>query len=190
CVSCGINNVTVNTVGNVFMRVPNLGIGPTQSRLQTISNYKFNSLQVTVRKRFSKGLQLQAAYSWNRGFEQVEQGVNTYPYIVQAYAPEYFVRPQRLVVNYVWELPLGKHTGAMGVLANGWTWSGVTIIQNGQPIDINDSSGGAIFGATGGSAQISQAQYCPGITQADVATSGSTTQRVTNGFGGGDGWIS
>src|SRR5437016_2274374 len=97
CASCGVNNVTANTVGNVFLRVPNLGIGPTQSRLQTVSNYKFNSLQVTVRKRFSKGLQLQAAYSWNRGFEQVEQGVNTYPYIVQAYAPEYFVRPQRQI---------------------------------------------------------------------------------------------
>ena len=190
CVSCGINNVTVNTVGNVFMRVPNLGIGPTQSRLQTISNYKFNSLQVTVRKRFSKGLQLQAAYSWNRGFEQVEQGVNTYPYIVQAYAPEYFVRPQRLVVNYVWELPLGKHTGAMGVLANGWSWSGVTVIQNGQPIDIVDSRGGRIFGVNQGvAAALGAAQLCPGKTAADILTTGSATQRVSNGLNGQDGWI-
>jgi len=112
CPSCALNSVTVNTAGNVFLRVPNLGIGPTAGRLQTASNYKYNSLQVTLRKQLSKGLQLQAAYSWNRGFEQVEQGTNTYPYIVQAYAPEYFVRPQRLVVNYVWELPLGKRTGA------------------------------------------------------------------------------
>ncbi len=146
CPSCALNGVTVNTPGNVFLRVPDLGISSTAGRLQTISNYKYNSLQVTLRKQLSKGLQLQAAYSWNRGFEQVEQGVNTSPYIVQAYAPEYFVRPQRLVINYVWEVPLGKHTGAMGVLANGWSWSGVTVIQNGQPIDIVDSRGGTIFG--------------------------------------------
>ena len=189
CVSCALNGVTVNTTSNAYLRVPVLGLGSSAQQLQTNDNYKFNSLQVTLRKQISHGLQLQGAYSWSRGFEQSPVGINTFPYITPVYAPEYFVRPQRLVVNYVWELPLGQHKGALGVIANGWTWSGVTVIQNGQPIDINDSSGGAIFGATGGSAQIIQAQYCPGITQANVASSGSTTQRVSSGFGGGDGWI-
>jgi Carboxypeptidase regulatory-like domain len=189
CVSCALNNVTVNDSHNAFLRVPNLGLGSSAQQLQTNDNYKFNSLQVTMRKQMSHGLQIQAAYSWSRGFEQSPVGINTYPYIAQVYAPEYFVRPQRLVVNYVWELPFGQHKGALGVIANGWSWSGVTVIQNGQPIDINDSSGGGVFGATGGAAQIIQAQYCPGMTAANVATSGSTTQRVTNGFGGGDGWI-
>jgi hypothetical protein len=93
------------------------------------------------------------------------------------------------VVNYVWNLPLGQHKGALGVIANGWSWSGVTVIQNGQPIDITDSSGGGIFGISGGAAQIIQAQYCPGMSLANVATSGSTTQRVTSGLSGGDGWF-
>src|SRR4029077_8650387 len=128
----------------------------------------------TLRKQISHGLQVQAAYSWSRGFEQNPVGINTYPYLVQVYAPEYFVRPQRLVVNYVWELPFGRHTGALGVIANGWSWSGVTVIQNGQPIDINDTSCGGIFGITGGAAQIIQAQYCPGMTAANIATSGSS----------------
>jgi carboxypeptidase family protein len=189
CVSCGLNGVTVNSTGNVFLRVPLLGIGSSAQQLQTNDSYKFNSLQVTMRKQVSHGLQFQAAYSWSRGFEQSPVGLNTFPYMAQIYAPEYFVRPQRLVVNYVWELPLGQHKGALGVLANGWTWSGVTVIQNGQPIDINDSDGGAIFGATGGSSQISEAQYCPGMTAANVATSGSTVQRVSNGLNGGDGWF-
>ena len=141
---------------------------------------------MTLRKQISRGLQLQAAYSWSRGFEQAPVGIDTYPYIVPVYSPEYFVRPQRLVVNYVWNLPLGQHKGALGVIANGWSWSGVTVIQNGQPIDISNSVGGKIFGAPG---QTSEAQYCPGMTQANVATSGSVTQRVTNGLSGGDGWF-
>jgi hypothetical protein len=189
CISCGLNGVTVNTTGNAFLRAPILGIGANAQQLQTNDNYKFNSLQVTMRKQMSHGLQFQAAYSWSRGFEQTPVGINTYPYIVQEYSPEYFVRPHRLVVNYVWDLPLGKHTGALGVVANGWSWSGVTVVQNGQPIDINDSSGGAIFGITGGAAQIIQPQYCPGMTLANVATSGSTIQRVANGLNGGDGWF-
>ena len=189
CVSCAVNNVTVNTSSNAFLRVPILGLGSSAQQLQTNDNYKFNSLQVTVRKQISHGLQFQAAYSWSRGFEQSPVGINTYPYLVQQYAPEYFVRPQRLVVNYVWDLPFGKHSGALGVLANGWTWSGVTIIQNGQPIDINDSSSGGVFGATGGSSQISEATLCPGMTAANIATSGSTVQRVSSGLNGGDGWF-
>jgi len=189
CVSCGLTGATTNTAANVFLRVPIPGISAGAQELQTNDNYKFNSLQVTVRKQISHGLQVQAAYSWSRGFEQNPVGINTYPYVVPVYAPEYFVRPQRLVVNYVWELPFGQHTGALGVIANGWSWSGVTVIQNGQPIDINDSSGGGIFGITGGAAQIIQAQYCPGMTQANIATSGSTTQRVTSGLNGGDGWF-
>ena len=99
------------------------------------------------------------------------------------------MRPQRLVVNYVWELPLGKHTGAMGVLANGWSWSGVTVIQNGQPIDIVDSGGGAIFGLGPAAGSLGPAQLCPGKTASDILTSGSATQRVTNGLNGLDGWI-
>ena len=189
CVSCSLNGVTVNSTTNAFLRVPILGLGSSAQELLTNDNYKFNSLQVTLRKQISHGFQIQAAYSWSRGFEQSPVGINTYPYIAQVYAPEYFVRPQRLVVNYVWNLPFGQHKGALGVIANDWSWSGVTVIQNGQPIDINDSNGGAIFGATGGAAQISQATYCPGISAANVSTAGSTVQRVSNGLNGGDGWF-
>jgi hypothetical protein len=175
--------------GNVFLRVPMPGIGAGAQELQTNDNYKFNSLQVTMRKQMSHGLQLQAAYSWSRGFEQAPVGTDTYPYVTPVYAPEYFVRPHRLVVNYVWDLPLGQHKGALGAIANGWSWSGVTVVQNGQPIDINNGAGGGIFGISGGAAQISEAQYCPGMTAANVATSGSVTERVTNGLSGKDGWF-
>jgi hypothetical protein len=193
CASYALTGLTgsnaVNTKTNVFLRVPILGIGAGAQELQTNATYKFNSLQVTVRKQMSHGFQLQAAYSFSRGFEQNPVGINTYPYVVQEYAPEYFARPQRLVVNHVWDLPFGKRKGFLGAMANGWTWSGVTVIQNGQPIAINDSSGGGIFGITGGAAQIIPAQYCTGMGQANIATSGSTTQRVMNGANGGDGWF-
>jgi len=184
CVSCAVTGVTTNTTANAILRVPYLGVSPTASSYQTNSNYKYNGLQVTVRKQFSKGLQLQAAYTWARAFEQAPQGVNIYPYMVEIYSQEYFVRPQRLIVNYVWNLPLGHQKGFLGKTTEGWSWSGVTTIQDGAPQDIKDSSAGTVFGQTSGTAQL-----CPGMTAANLATSGSTTQRVSNGLNGGDGWI-
>jgi hypothetical protein len=100
CISCGVTGVTTNTKSNAVLRVPSLGISPSAAQLQTVSNYKYNSLQTTVRHQMAHGLQVQAAFSWSRGFEQVPTGINTYPYVIQDYAPEYFVRPLRLVVSY------------------------------------------------------------------------------------------
>jgi len=188
CASCVATGVTTNTTQNAVLRVPYLGISPTASQNQTNSNYTYNSLQVTLRKQFSKGLQLQAAYSFSRGFEQAPQGINTYPYVIQTYSPEYFVRPQRLVVSYVWDLPLGHQKGLVGKLTDGWSWSGVTVIQNGAPINLYDSSEGTIFGQTGNQ-ELSHVQLCPGMTSKDELTTGSVTQRISNGLNGGDGWI-
>jgi hypothetical protein len=101
------------------------------------------------------------------------------------------------VINYVWNLPLGHQQGWVGKVTDGWSWSGVTTIQNGAPQDIVDSSGGRIFGVSAGLAgTIGHAQLCPGMTAANIATSGSITQRISNGLDGptaanpsGDGWI-
>jgi hypothetical protein len=184
CVSCAVTGVNTNTTANVFLRVPYLGISPASSYNQTKSNYKYNSLQVTVRKRMTHGLQMQAAYTWARGFAQANQGVNTYPYMVQTYSPEYFVRPQRLIVSYVWNLPFPKEKGLLERVADGWTLSGVVTLQNGNPLDLTDSNAGSIFGVTSGNPTL-----CPGMTAANIATSGSTMQRITNGLNGGDGWL-
>lgn len=190
CISCGLTGTTTNTTANAVLRVPNLGISPNAAQIQTVSNYKYNSAQATVRHQMSHGVQLQAAFSWSRGFEQVPTGSNTFPYVVQDYAPEYFVRPLRLVVSYVWNLPLGHQQGFLGRVTEGWALSGVTVIQNGQPIDIVDSGDGGIFGISGGVAGvIGKAQLCPGFTKSQILTSGSATQRVSNGLNGGDGWI-
>jgi hypothetical protein len=184
CVNCAASGVNTNTTANAVLRVPYLGISPTSSYVQSNSNYKFNSLQVTVRRRMSRGLQLQAAYTWSRAFLQSAQGINSYPYLALTYSPEYFVRPHRLILNYVWNLPFGKEKGLLGRVAGGWTWSGVMTLQDGNPLDFSDSKAGTIFGATSGYPTL-----CPGMTVADIATSGSTIQRISNGLAGGDGWI-
>ena len=160
CVSCAATNVTTNTTANTALRTPLLGVSPTDTMVQTNLNYEYNGLQATVRKQLSRGLQFQAAYTWSRSFLQSPFGVNTYPYLIDVNGPNPVYRPQRLVINYVWNLPLGHQQGLLGKVTSGWTWSGVATFQDGQPLTITDSTGGTIFGTTAAST-LSTAQFCP-----------------------------
>jgi Carboxypeptidase regulatory-like domain/TonB dependent receptor-like, beta-barrel len=178
CINC---QATTNLTSNTALRTPLLGVSPTDTMVQTNLNYEYNGLQATVRKQLSRGLQLQAAYTWSRSFLQSPFGINTYPYLIDVNGPNPVYRPQRLVINYVWNLPLGHQQGFLGKLTSGWTWSGVTTFQDGQPLTITDSTGGTIFGTTAAST-LSTAQFCPGMSTANLLTSGSLTQRVTGGL--------
>ena len=170
--------VTTNTAANVVLRVPYLGISPTDTQFVTQASYKYNSLQVTLRKQLSRGLQVQAAYTWSRAFTSFQVGENTPPYLDWVYGLNPSYHPQRVVINYVWNLPLGHQNGFLGKITQGWTWSGVTTIQDGTPLTVTDTRGGTVFsGGAGG--PTSTAQLCAGQTYANVPTTGSIQARLT-----------
>jgi len=90
------------------------------------------------------------------------------------------------VANYSYDLPFGAHNGAVGKLLEGWNVSGVTLVQNGLPITIGDTSAGTIYGTAGGGNQsgYARAQMCPGMTYGSIATSGGVEQRLGGNSGG------
>jgi hypothetical protein len=183
-----VNGQTSNTTANVLLRVPYQGyqaIGLQGTAYDLISNY--NSLQVTVRKQFSYGLSMQAAYTWSKSLTNSFTNTansNLSTDLNQQYGPSNFNRPQRLVVNYSYDLPLGKHTGFVGKLTEGWNISGVTTVQSGLPMTIIDTRGGGAYGTSSTTTQggYSRAQLCPGVTYDQLASSGSTEQRLNNWF--------
>jgi outer membrane receptor protein involved in Fe transport len=168
--------ITTNTSGNATLRVPYLGFSTSGIGVdQTISDSHFNSLQATVTKRFSHGMQMQAAYTWARGFTTASYIAYNNADLPLVYGPMPFLRPQRLTVNYTYDLPFGKHEGILDKVASGWNLSGVTTVQNGVPLTITDANGGNIY-ASGGGNQTSTAQLCGcGVP---VATSGSDKSRL------------
>ena len=146
-----INGVTTNTTENISLRVPFLGFAPNGLQQSgSDGDMKYNSLQVTVRKRFSHGLLMQAAYTWARAFTNLQANggtnldSNNSSNAAQQYGlnPEY--RPQRFILNYTWDIPF-KGQGIGGKLLGGWNLSGVTTIQDGQPLTVTDTQGGSIF---------------------------------------------
>ncbi len=184
-----VNGLTTSTLANVNLRVPYLGYTPTGlqgSAFDGISNY--NSLQVTLRKRFSHGLTMQAAYTWSKNLSDlVDDSVSGGSYAAnsndannfsQQYGRTDFNRPQRLILWYSYDLPTGLHNGPLGTLLNGWTVAGDTTIQGGAPMTIYDTSAGTIYGITSNN----RVQLCPGMTAKNILTSGSVGSRINNYF--------
>jgi carboxypeptidase family protein len=167
--------ITTNTSGNAPLRVPYLGFAPTGIGVdQTIGAAKFNSLQATVTKHLSHGMTLNAAYTWARGtttasFIQYNDATQPLQYGLMPY-----LRPQRLSVNYAYELPFGKHEGMLDKLTSGWVVSGVTVVTNGYPLTLTDANGGNIYG----NVQSSTPTYAAGMTAANIPTTGPDGSRL------------
>ena len=192
-----INGQTTNTLKNAIYRVPYLGYAPLE--LQGTGYdlvYNYNSLQVTLRKRFSHGLAMQAAYTWNKDLTNISQdgqaNLGNPSNIWSQYGPSGMVRPQRFVVNYTYDLPFGNHMGALGKLTTGWQLAGVTVIQGGVPLTITNTAGGTVYtgGAQAGTGEggNSPAQLCPGFTYSTMQTSGGVESRL-GGSGSAHGYI-
>lgn len=182
--------ITTNTSANAKMRTPVLGITPggfSDAGNWGYSNY--NSLQAVLRKRFSYGLQLQASYTYGRSFTNVvgvnlQGGVagtvnsNDPNSLTQQYGPSDFARPQRFIISYVYAFPKWDRDSFVArKLVNGWSMSGLTTVQTGQPITFTDPRGGAVYG----SFSSSRAELCPGETYGDTLTSGGVRSRL-NGY--------
>jgi hypothetical protein len=198
-----INGVTTNTLANAVYRVPYLGYAPLE--LQGTGYdlvYNYNSLQITVRKRFSHGFTMQGAYTWGKNLTDIntagqapltgigdnQANMGNPSNIGSQYGPAAFMRSQRLVINYSYMLPFGNHPGFAGKMASGWQVAGVTVIQNGTPMTITDTNGGTVYtgGPQAGTGEggDSTAQLCPGVTYGQIATKGGTEARLGGGAGG------
>jgi hypothetical protein len=207
--------------GNSLGRVSILGLGPSGGEItSTVGDHLYSSLQAQLRHQFSHGLLLQVSYTWSKLMTNVNApqagggiaepgdvlsggGISNDPNnLAQQYGLAAFNRPQRLAISYSYDLPF-KHTeGFAGKALAGWIVSGVTIIQDGEPFTIIDSSGGSIYygGALPNVASIRSDLASPGKCNSlgncrstiPLATSGSTKCRlgiVVTGCATNAGWI-
>lgn len=109
-------------------------------------NSKYDSMQLTVNRRFRHGLQLLAAYTWSRYFDQTSSlensafnfpGIN--PFCPQCmWAPSSNDAPQRFVVSYVYTLPFYSLTHRWKRLTDDWNLAGIYTLQHGTPVAVFD----------------------------------------------------
>jgi outer membrane receptor protein involved in Fe transport len=185
-----VNGLTTTTVANRDLRTPYLGFvsnGLQGTAYDGISNY--NSLQTTLRKQFSKGFTMQAAYTFSKSLTNIANSTansNLSTDLRQQYGPSNFNRPHRLVINYSWDVPFAPKGGIAGKVLDGWNVSGVTTIQAGLPLTLIDQRGGTAYTATttGYENGYSRAQMCAGKTYENIPTSGDLKSRLGGNSGG------
>jgi hypothetical protein len=106
----------------------------------TISNSSYNGFQASLEKRFSHGLQFEAAYTYGKSIDNA----STFESLVDPVNPKrnralsLFDARNRLVLSYYWELPIPKYEGFKGKALDGWGMSGITTFQSGFPIRITE----------------------------------------------------
>jgi hypothetical protein len=204
---------------NTLGRVSYLGFGSGgASTTATLGDSLYNSLQIQLRHQFAHGLLLQASYTWSKLITNIngsEAGggiaapgnvlsggasSNNPLDLGQQYGLAAFNRPQRLVVAYSYDLPYHNTQGFVGHALSGWTISGVTTIQDGEPFTVIDSNAGVIyygkagvpFGGGGVRAEVASPTGCNsfGVCHSSVTltTPGGDESRLGGAFGG-PGWI-
>jgi hypothetical protein len=107
----------------------------------TVAKSNYNSLQILFEKRFSHGLQFQAAYTYSKSLDNASSFESTLnPINFDAtYGPSLYDARHRFVYSYVWELPVRKFDGFKGQMLNGWQLSGIVTFQSGFPIRITSA---------------------------------------------------
>lgn len=153
-----------NTDANALAQFPGYQVIKSRAPVFT-SNY--NSLQVSLNRRFTQGLTLGVAYTWSKLLTTNPQdrdlGASNLYNLRQDYGLSTLNTPQIFVVSYVYELPFYRNQHSLtGHVLGGWEISGITSIQSGQSTTVtqgtdpfataaNDNSG---LNLTRGNAQV------------------------------------
>jgi len=123
----------------------------------------YDSLQVKLNKRFSRGFQALVSYTWSKaldyqsGWFGAENGIGGDAVIQDYYHPEAskgpagYNIPHFLSIATVYEFPFGKgkrmaNSGAAAAVLGGWQLNAIAQFRSGQPINLNVSGDVANIG--------------------------------------------
>ena len=152
--------------------------------MESSANSSYNSLQATLTKRFSAGLQFLLAYTYSHSLDDFSgdaSGTSDNAVLpgdqvkLNNRASSDFDHRQRLVFSYVYDFPK-FHKGnsrAAQALVNNWEIAGIVTLQSGVPFSV----------LTNATAFVQQrADFAPNCTAASATLSGSVNQRLNQYF--------
>jgi hypothetical protein len=174
--------VATNEGGNSDLRVPYLGYSSNSVLYQTIGFSNYNALQTSVKKRFGRGLQMTAAYTWSHALDvQSNLGLffngNNPVEPKQSYGTSTFDRTHVFNSSYYYEIPgIAQKSGLLAKLLNGWGTSGIITLQSGQPYNLYDFSGAVagLYNSTTINVADPVLGFVPGATVGQIKLQGTT----------------
>jgi hypothetical protein len=104
----------------------------------------YDSLQVNVDKRFSKGLYFIGSYTYAKALEATTYLNNQDPFSSPARRLSGFDAPHRFTIAGGYSLPFFKDKGVANIFLGGWQVNAMAYFQSGFPMPAPTSAGGTI----------------------------------------------
>jgi hypothetical protein len=154
-----MNNQNINQVpdqdlgpGNLQLLRPYPNLGNVNLSFLPVGNSIFNSIQVKMERRLSRGLNLLAWYTFQKSIDDASADMSTGAIGTTALQDNYnfraersistFDRPQNLVASALYELPFGKNQrflgqgGALAAIVGGWHANALLTLRSGLPLSM------------------------------------------------------
>ena len=169
--------ITTNTPQNAPLRAPFQGVSTVNfSQAQGTAQSTYNSLQVSLTRRMSKGLQFLASYTFAKAIDNAS-GRDEFDFSTilgnqfdnrANRGVSDFDRTHRFVVSYLWELPqaaFARKSTVTRLLLSNWQVAGIVVVMSGQPIDIVDTGAGSFYGLSNGVNPLARPSWAPGANR-------------------------
>lgn len=161
-----IRGVITNTVANIPLRVPILGVPPDSlQEMESEGSSWYNALETSLTRRLSQGLQFLASYTFSKTLDTdgadinstssgnaVTLGDQNSPR--QRWGRASFDRTNRFVFSTTWIIPGAQHGIARNLLGD-WSLAAIVTIQSGSALTIADTNSTNAFGISEDRAQLS-----------------------------------
>ncbi len=173
--------ITTNTPQNAPLRAPFQGVdinGFFQN--QTTARSSYNSLQLSLTRRLTRGVQLLTSYTFAKSLDNAS-GSGGGAGIVGVVNPgtvadtstilgnqldnranrgvSDFDRTHRFVLSFIWDLPkpaFTEHSSIGRLFGSNWQVGGIIVAMSGLPIDIVDTGAGSFYGLAGGASPLAR----------------------------------
>jgi hypothetical protein len=175
-----LNQASFNPATGLFNAPPfgsfvsaNRNVTGGVQQVRSDGNSRYNSLQLSVTKRFSQGLQLLSAYTYGKSEDTYSgTGLNeltTVPGDQLDFsgnrAPSDYDRRHRFVTSFVYDLPKHNFESRLArAVFNNFQFNGIVTLQTGTPFSIIESNGTSV---------IQRANFAPGFS-GSIEGSGDT----------------
>jgi hypothetical protein len=180
--------ITDNSPDNAALRAPLQGVSTAFFALnESTAQSTYHSLQVSLQRQFSRGLQFSAAYTFSKSIDNasnpgggansdgsIDRGggldtANVWGNQLDPHANRGlsdFDRTHYFTVTGVWDVPpFSRPTTLTNVFLSNWQFAWIATITSGLPVDIFDTTGGALYGLFGG-----RPNWAPGASRQTALT--------------------
>jgi hypothetical protein len=187
-VSNPIRGVTTDTVANISLRAPVLGVPPDSLVvMESEGNSWYNGLEVSLTKRLSHGLQLLASYTFSKTLDTDGADINStasgnaltlgnQDSPSQRWGRASFDRTHRFVLSETWTLP-SPRDGLWRAVLGGWELAAVVTVQSGSALTVAATNPNNIFGISE-----DRAELTGNCTRNQLVTGGTIGSKLNNYF--------